>query len=97
LKLRIRADVILSDEGIARGLYQHIAAAVRTMKMWGEHLRDYDCIKRETYTDLDVNLIKLRESAVRKDIKATDANLDAIIKVDKRMLDETADACVVKE
>jgi len=29
LKWRVRADVILSDEGIARGLYQHIAAAVK--------------------------------------------------------------------
>jgi len=29
LKYRIRADIILSDEGIARGLYQHIAAAVK--------------------------------------------------------------------
>jgi len=29
LKWRVRADVILSDEGIARGLYRHIAAAVK--------------------------------------------------------------------
>jgi len=29
VKYRVRADVILSDEGIARGLYQHIAAAVK--------------------------------------------------------------------
>jgi len=29
MKWRVRADVILSDEGIARGLYQHIAAAVK--------------------------------------------------------------------
>jgi len=50
LKLRIRADVILSDEGIARGLYQHIAAAVRE----AETIRPGEPAEEKSYAALEL-------------------------------------------
>jgi len=49
LKWRVRADVILSDEGIARGLYQHIAAAVKD----AETIRPGEPAEEKSYAALE--------------------------------------------
>jgi len=49
LKWRVRADVILGDEGIARGLYQHIAAAVKD----AETIRPGELAEERSYTSLE--------------------------------------------
>jgi len=50
LKWRVRADVILSDEGTARGLYQHIAAAVKD----AETIRPGEPAEERSYANLEL-------------------------------------------
>jgi len=50
LKWRVRADVILSDEGVARGLYQHIAAAVKE----AETIRPGEPAEERSWADLEL-------------------------------------------
>jgi len=49
LKWRVKADVILSDEGIARGLYQHIAVAVED----AETIRPGEPAEERSYATLE--------------------------------------------
>jgi len=49
VKYRVRADVILSDESIARGLYQHIAAAVKA----AETIRPGEPEEEKSYASLE--------------------------------------------
>jgi len=49
VKYRVRANVILSDEGTARGLYQHIAAAVED----AETIRPGEPAEERSYASLE--------------------------------------------
>jgi len=80
--------------GYHRGEYEKILGSSSAMRRSGEYLLENNCIRKETYESLERALMKLNESAMKKDREATGKAIWEVYDVKEGILNETTDICL---